>query len=151
MAMPEDLQPGGEWIALYPRLFQPGYPHGGIYLPSGWRRLLANTLEQLDQALDSTTAAQFRVLQIKDKFGELRVYWSLANAADDERTGVSVRGDDQRGTQGAPTQAIRRILSMARCRLATVCEVCGRPGEQTGQSWISMLCRSCETERLSVK
>lgn len=92
----------------------------------GWFDLLKDLCEKLD-ALQ--LGPKFRVSQIKEKFGRLRVY-----------------------VDGAPKEKRReleKIISQAESRSATICEHCGKPGKTTRLNqgcYIITLCTECEAQ-----
>jgi hypothetical protein len=69
------------------------------------------------------TTPQLQFVQVKEKYGTLRLY---TNYVDDYIDGV---------------------VNMAESMSAHTCEICGVPGKITGISWYHTLCRRCAKER----
>jgi hypothetical protein len=94
----------------------PGYPN----CEGGWRDLLERVCDRIEAALVEGSA--FRVLQIKEKFGTLRFYWSgdvsdVANANIDE------------------------AIALAVARSACTCEICGAEGRLYSRGgWLVTAC-----------
>ena len=98
--------------------------------------------------LDDDAARDFEVVQIKEKFAGLRVYWEL----DKEQTtviDVIGRGSVQRVDKvpAKPTALFDRIrarVKQAGEQAATTCQRCGNGGASAGGSgWIVTLCETC--------
>lgn len=83
------------------------------FCPQGWIPLLRRLCEQLEERCPET-----RFVQIKEKFGELRVY-----------------------TEGSDDEA-DRLIDAAESVSRTTCEVCGGLATQhvSPSGWISTLC-----------
>lgn len=87
----------------------------------GWNSLIDPLVEELNRL-------NGRVLQIKEKFGGLRFYYTLAhNHPEAERFSQKV--------------ATAEILSFE------ICEVCGQPGTLRAGGWIRTLCEQHHQER----
>jgi len=69
------------------------------------------------------TIPQLQFVQVKEKYGTLRLY---TNYVDDYIDGV---------------------VNMAESMSAYTCEICGVPGKLTGSGWYNTLCRRCAKER----
>lgn len=99
-------------IEAHRRLFQPpkGRPEASPGYPEcedGWRDLLERACSRIEAALDRRTT--FRVVQIKEKFGTLRLYW------------------EGRLSEKA-TMKVEEATALARARSACTCELCGAEG-----------------------
>jgi hypothetical protein len=114
----------------HPRLFNDR--DLGTSVGPGWWTLLDEAFSKIDALLDEHPGVTFKVVQIKEKFGGLRVYGDTSSDADDLST-LYVKLD--------------AILDEAEQRAATTCEVCGEPGEQRYGSWIKVLCDKHDAER----
>jgi len=101
--------------AKHPSWFQ--RPFYGFGCDDGWYKLIRDLLEELElMGMDEN----FRVLQVKEKFGGLRFY-----------------------TQGASQEAARRIEEVCQDSF-NVCERCGtRENVTTEGSWVVTLCKDC--------
>ena len=89
----------------------------------GWRFILKDMLERIDATLtDPDDRAAFRISQVKEKFGELRVHSN---------------GDDR----------IDRIVQAAEAASHVTCDVCGGRGRVQGRGWLSTRCAAHENWR----
>jgi hypothetical protein len=117
-----------EWIAeikrRYPMMFQ-GIDLYNFGCDDGWRSIL----EELCANLAAMELPALRILQIKEKFGGLRVY--------------------VRGGNAAVNAEFRKAVGEA----AKTCEVCGAPGVIDQRSaegpfrWVKTLCAPCRAAR----
>lgn len=83
---------------------------------AGWYPILARLEERL-----RTIDPDYRVHQIKEKFGTLRFYWTRQNY-----------------------DAGREAVADAETESARTCEVCGNPGcLRTRRGWLRTLCDDC--------
>jgi hypothetical protein len=92
-----------------------GFAHEDGWFDILWR--LFEDLEPLVVAFEQESGFQFEVLQVKEKFGGLRVY-------------VNCRRNE----------AIRQRIGIASEESLHTCEVCGQPGELRENGWIKTLC-----------
>ncbi len=100
--------------ALKRTLMSSGFTHGDGWFDILWR--LCGDLEPLVAAFEQATGRQFEVLQVKEKFGGLRVHVNHAN------------------------DAIRQCIEAAVQESLHTCEVCGQPGKRREGGWINTLC-----------
>ena len=91
-----------------------GFQHGDGWFDILWR--LFEGLEPLATELEKQTGRPFEVLQVKEKFGGLRVH-------------VNDKND-----------AIRQRIEMAQQESVRTCEICGQPGRLRDDSWIKTVC-----------
>lgn len=91
----------------------------------GWRDLLTDCLQQM-HAADPT----FKIYQIKEKFGGLRLYWS---------------------TDATPDTDLEDFVKEAELESYQTCEECGAPGSPGGTSWIKTLCEEHKRARKARK
>jgi hypothetical protein len=98
-----------------------GFTHGDGWFDIVWR--LCEDLEPLVAQFEQETGNQFEVLQVKEKFGELRIHVNHANDAIRERIGV------------AKEEAYR------------TCEVCGQSGTLREDGRIKTLCDEHASEQ----
>jgi hypothetical protein len=90
----------------------------------GWYQLVID----LDRSL-AATLPPFPVLQVKEKFGTLRFYWSCEQASDEQRV------------------AANSLVAAAELRSASTCENCAAPGQLCAKDgWLKTLCTSCAAE-----
>jgi hypothetical protein len=91
-----------------------GFDHDDGWFDILWR--LCGDLEPLVNEFEQTTGSQFEILQVKEKFGGLRIHVNHAN------------------------DTIRRRIEAADQESLRTCEVCGQPGTLHEDSWIKTLC-----------
>ena len=91
-----------------------GFRHDDGWFDILWR--LCEDLEPLVAELERASGCQFEVLQVKEKFGGLRIHENDAN------------------------DAIRQRIEAAERESFHTCEGCGQPGALRGGSWIKTLC-----------
>jgi hypothetical protein len=94
----------------------------GFECGNGWFELIKELCEKL-KALD---LKDFRVQQVKEKFGGLRFY-----------TG---------GVELEKAYEVDRLISEAEAKSLTVCEECGKPGKPGGRGWIKTQCETCRNK-----
>lgn len=102
----------------YPRMFQQQPIDCGITCGAGWLNLVDGLCSSIEQYHADSGAPPIAVQQIKEKFGELRFYY----------TG----GDAQ----------VRALVTAAKEVSITICEVCGVSGSaiQNDQGWWRTRC-----------
>lgn len=93
----------------------------GVGCGDGWFRILDNLCASIlwHQAWaekQNKQVAPTKILQIKEKFGDLRFY--------------TQGGDDY----------VRGLITMAESMTEHTCEVCGNVGRKRGKGWIKVLC-----------
>jgi hypothetical protein len=104
----------------------------GIECDDGWYSLIDKTCEEVQYLIDKSqdnkkffsrknVISQVRFLQVKEKFGLLRIYYSPTN------------------------NRISDIINFAENLSASVCEICGTSVNvtQNEKGWIRSLCESC--------
>jgi len=91
-----------------------GFLHGDGWFDILWR--LSGGLEPLVEEFEQESGCQFEILQVKEKFGGLRIYVSGAH------------------------DAIRQRLEAAKMESTRSCEICGQPGALRESRWIKILC-----------
>jgi hypothetical protein len=120
--MDQPASTGPQWIAetvaRFPRLFR-GLDPFNFECGEGWQGIVAGLCERLE----ALARPQLKIVQIKEKFGDLRVY---------------VEGGDE---------AAFALIREAGAASSTVCERCGAPGTKTSDGWILTLCPACQAKR----
>jgi len=110
------------WIleirARFPQLFL-GLPAYMFECGEGWKGIVTDLCERLE----TLARPQLKIAQIKEKFGDLRVY---------------VEGGDE---------AVHALIREAEARSSTICEWCGAPGTKFGNGWILTLCPACQEKQ----
>jgi len=92
----------------------------------GWYNIvydLSLKLEALIMAMPDEGRANFRAVQVKEKFGTLRFYMS------------------------GETDEMYKLISDAEDASAKTCEYCGKPGTLHTKGWWSTLCDECNVEK----
>lgn len=130
----------------HPRIFTDDDLGTGV--GAGWWTILDEAFTKIDAMLDEHPGVTFTVVQIKEKFGGLRVYGDTRSIGDtrsdeDDLNEVGAVLEDL-----APLYAnVDAILDEAERRAETTCEVCGEPGEGRYGGWIKVLCDKHAQER----
>ena len=106
----------------YPLMFSK--PYGGVCVGKGWWNIIEMLCRQIDHWVKySEDIDPVVILQIKEKFGGLRFYYS--------------GGDD----------VVYGMVRMAEVWAANTCEVCGTKGTIRTGGWVKTLCDEHEQER----
>lgn len=92
-----------------------GFALFGCETDAGWNHILWAMCKEL-QAL----GYRGRLLQVKEKFGDLRVYYTDQTADTEE------------------------VISIAEQRAVETCENCGSPGTMNTEGWRKVRCKKCE-------
>jgi len=101
---------------------------GVEYVGDGWYKIINDCLAQLLVVLIPTKA---EVVQIKEKFGTLRIY-------------VEWNGDSGK----TPYDIVNKVITEAENKSAITCEECGQPGTiDKSFPWVKTLCDKCKEER----
>ncbi|MEO9786628.1 MAG: hypothetical protein ABJF67_03340 [Aurantimonas coralicida] len=97
----------------FPKMLSTAYD---VSPPPGWDALVEALLKRIHDSLDSEAREAFRVSQIKEKYGELRVYHN---------------GDDE----------VEAMVDEATETSRRTCQICGEPGKITNnKGWVAALC-----------
>jgi hypothetical protein len=117
----------------FPGIFQGVYQKGslmnfGIMTGDGWFDLIYKLCQDIDTVLKTNPNMQeindFHFMEVKEKFGELRVYAS-----------------------GIRDSRISELISEAELASGTICEHCGRPGKINSGGWLSCMCNVCRARQ----
>lgn len=107
-----------EAFSRHPRLFRTD-TRIDIPIGSGWHAILTNLFDELSQ-LQQEAPRAFHIVQIKEKFGTLRVHLSY------------------------PTDATNAAIDRASLLSATICEFCGAPSTiRNRDGWLTTQCDAC--------
>lgn len=120
-----------EIISLYPNIFgtPPFNPKEslmcfGFDVSEHWIKPIEEMLILLNQYLNENNINDFRISQIKEKFGSLSIYH---NKYEDNN--------------------INNIINVAVKKCYNICEECGSPGKRKKiDGWIKVLCIKCEKD-----
>ena len=93
----------------------------------GWFDILDKALSQM-LMLCCETGESIKIVQIKEKFGGLRIYYDLDPNADIDEVNEDFR------------DKIEEIIYNAENESYTTCEVCGEEGKPRKGGWIKTLC-----------
>ena len=111
----------------YPELFWRGDEEGhfiGFSCGLGWFAPIASLMSLLEaRRLDGSRDRPLKIVQLKEKFGELRIYRD---------------GGDEKD---------RQLIEMCMALADRMCDVCGAPGEKRGPGWIRTRCDKHIDER----
>jgi hypothetical protein len=116
-------------VDRHSRLFQSG-PPGNSHLPPGWSALVDRLCVDINAALNESEAKTFRVLQVKEKMGVLRFYFSLGDQqtlmVDIVNQGMRYRVEPENSTTAF--QNISSLVQTAEKASVKICEECGASG-----------------------
>jgi len=106
----------------------------GLECGDGWYKLIDILCSNLQWNTDRNKYPQVEAVQVKEKFGTLRFYYSILPSEEEYR-------ENHCGVHEG-------MISMVEYLSAFVCEFCGSTEEITQtKGWISTLCKKCKTER----
>ncbi|HEN8800255.1 TPA: hypothetical protein U8251_002854 [Pseudomonas putida] len=113
----------------YPAIFgedpaQPNLPtRWGVECGDGWYNLLENLCHDIQAYINTEHVQQVTFIQVKEKFGELRIYYTLVDNYVDDLVKETAR------------------------KSKLTCEYCGEPGkhQQTSSGWVKTVCSDCLT------
>ncbi|SEG68633.1 hypothetical protein SAMN04489712_1098 [Thermomonospora echinospora] len=104
----------------------------------GWHPLLLRLHEQL-----LAVNPGYRVNQVKEKYGTLRVYL-VSGLLLEPYFGSGRLPDPQRSAEIERENAqARRLVAAAEEESARTCEACGNPGRTRDGHWLKTLCDDC--------
>jgi hypothetical protein len=110
---------------MYGRTLRNGDTHfiGFDAVGPGWHPILDELDHQfvMITGMDTSEHMKVKVLQIKEKFGQLRIYC------------------DFRAFDEGKRKLLAKAVADAEDKSATICEVCGQPGTQAGK-WVKTFC-----------
>ena len=129
----------------FPNQFKGPY-YLGTGIGEGWQELVTSACQRINDALTPPELAIFHWIQIKQKFGGLKMYWGPHNTLP-----VTVIGPDeiahlQVETKAAPAFSpetvakIRVIVQRASRQASRTCEVCGSHGRMYPEGYWQTLC-----------
>lgn len=103
---------------LKPTSVREGLMAFGFECDDGWLPILEDLFEKMDKAVKKTGPKDFKISQVKEKFGGLCVYTHGGN------------------------EKIYSLISEAELKAGATCEVCGKPGENKAVTgWYKTTCK----------
>lgn len=106
---------------------------------AGWWADILDAFAKISALMVSAPDYKFNVLQIKEKFGGIRLYFSVQRA-----DGVRAEEDETRDYLFSQALLIVRELEV---NVYQKCEICGKHGKQRHTGWIKTLCDSHDAIR----
>lgn len=114
-------------LTKYPAIFgeDPNSPrramYWGIECGDGWANLLDDLCRDIQRYIDTAHVQQVTFIQVKEKFGELRIYYTLID------------------------KYVADLVGEAARKSKLTCELCGEPGkcQKTPSGWIKTVCSDC--------
>ncbi len=112
------------------------YARYGLEINKGWFAILENVCKKISEILTKYSLPQdaFILLQCKQKFGKLKIYWELS-----EECSASIRNE------------IKTVIRESYEQASKTCEFCGIKNESVElrqDSWVYTLCDDCYQKRL---
>ncbi len=112
--------------------------------PAGWDDILAQVLEDLHD-LAERRRVSISIAQIKEKFGQLRIYIRVKGEPEQVHFDVMVShgvqsGRSPRASRDSVTAEAVAIANRASDQSQGVCERCGQPGVLRHFGWMHVLC-----------
>ena len=122
----------GRAIAEFPRLFRWAPPQIPGWVMPEWQPLLRRLQLSIDSSLTDPQAKEFRVVQVKEKFGSLRFYFDAP---------ASIR------------PALNKLVDAACKESEATCLRCGGPAVLVTDDcgWMSVLCKEHRGARKPVE
>ena len=155
MTLNDDIEPGLlRLMQAHPLLFRGKPPVVPSYVSPGWYALIDKLCNDLEAVLGPDGCTSLEVLQIKEKFGTLRFYYSLGEREDLHIDIMSPTGrqhivsgsssttstsDDE--AFDAANARVRELVN-ATCEASeSICEACGNSGQLRNLGgWMTTLC-----------
>lgn len=91
-----------------------------VEIGDGWFDIVYNLLEKIEPIAITLFEPKFKILQIKEKFGYLRIY-----------------------TQHGANETIRAAIIQAERESGNTCEECGKVGTLRNGAWLKVRCDGC--------
>lgn len=137
-----------------------GFSHG-----DGWYDLLEDTCSEIER-LSKGKGIQIVALQVKEKFGGLRFYYSMEcdkypffSKFDHFLFKLMVNKywqygklynkikDYRKKIYKTTMEKIDHVINQAEYNSYEICEVCSKPGETRDDGWVTTLCSPCHEQR----
>jgi hypothetical protein len=141
-----------ELIERHPSLFRGEPPRVSSHVPRGWFALVDELCVDLETALGDELVQRFAVVQIKEKFGGLRFYFSLDGKEDmfmDFHSPDGARTVVKQAEDAHPVMnELRTVIANAVKRSQRTCMECGELGKRENfGGWLAVLCDRHAAER----
>lgn len=119
-------------------------PSVDSHCPIGWDSILGQALADLYE-LAHSRRARVSILQVKEKFAELRIYFHVAGEPpqihiDIVGEGGRLSGRSPRASADSIREAAMAIVNRASEESRKACEVCGQPGSVRPGVWLRVFC-----------
>lgn len=102
---------------------------------SGWTSLVKKVFEELKKY------PTFRIIQVKEKFGRLRVYFDYNH---EDYSIFQKLTDEDKQNEGSNWKKFYHFLNTVEEESGRVCELCGNPGIcHVEDAWIITRCSDC--------
>lgn len=101
----------------------------GLEIGDGWGPLLRELLTNMKK-YGTEHGIEIEITQVKEKFGELRVYFDIQGEIPDKL--------------GSCFDVLDDMVDFATDKSREICELCGKPGKILGSSWLMARCEECE-------
>ena len=111
------------WFEGYRKLSKSSPLKFGLDHGDGWFKIWVELIDRLKDL----NLEEFKFIQIKEKFGKLRVYYDSLDK---------------------DTNKINKIIAWAERKSAKTCEVCGNPGKLEDDGWLRTICKECRDKKL---
>jgi hypothetical protein len=121
----------------------------GFCCDVGWYPLIVTALEQLDEI---EYAEFIEIVQIKEKYGTLRIYFDISkdfelkfNDNIFKRLYYWAKGFNVKTERNTLWKVVHKITAEAYNNSVTTCEICGKAPALKGYSeyWIKTVCKNC--------
>jgi len=114
------------------------------FFPDGWDAVVAQALEAI-ALLSEETGVPISIVQLKEKFGDLRIYVRMDEPSigplemvADTAQYMSLRSSSMSGTVRARAS---EIIDAAAARCQALCQHCGAPGQKRNtKGWLHVAC-----------
>jgi hypothetical protein len=141
-------------VAAHPLLFRGALPDIEGYVSPGWYLLVDRLCSDIEATLGDA-CAMFKVRQIKEKFGQLRFYYSLQGTNDlrfDLQSSAGVYALTSRAPSDDAANRVRDLVQKAEADSKSLCERCGAPAILHDHGgWLVTLCEPHLAERAAAR
>lgn len=141
-----------ELTRLHARIFKNEEVRCDISYGPGWHKLMLQLFSRLEAALDEDQVARFRISQIKEKFGMLRIYYGVSGESpthlDVMHPGAGVsRFETRIHLPDYPIENINSAIRAAERESARTCYFCGARGcSHHAGGLLRTTCASCDAQ-----